>query len=804
MAALNRGFGTGGYSFGDDFGEPARSASVRSSQGSARQPQNSYRQPPQRPRSAPPARQSRYIEPDDFDNDLDDGFDDDFDDFGSKPSFRPSPKKSAIASSAVDTAQSYMNRYSKLYRDEDDDDDYEDERRQRRPEQRPEQRQRSEGRGGAPVTAKKGRFSDDLFEEDDMFDEMYGPRRRPQQNRSRDDRDGYDDAPRRRPPRDDGYDDAPRRRPQQSIDRDGYDDEPRRRPPRDDDYRDDRPQRSRAPRRDEFDDDDYYGGGSLSDNGNQGGVPAVFANYFKDDDDGFSEARSKKNKSTTRAQRRKRNIILATSGIAAAFACVFALVYYLSSIKVNQPLTVTSSLAALDAQSAYSMLRYSVDDELATKQYTISLDGVTSAFRLSDYGFCLASPTEGKKDRFIEVSGADGETLTQTIATKGNFSFNETLIKNYLDKAAVSKGGTPMVEPAYSIKGDQLTITDGTDGYGINYEHFMEELVKRISSDSADPIECTMQENIAPEVDIDKIYSEVKCFASDAYSTTDAAGNKEYVEDVVGKDFDLESARSQIAAGGKSWTIKLTLTQPSLSLKELRAPDCPDLLAEFSTKFNATNKARATNLALAASKINGLVMQPGDEFSYNETVGERTPERGFCKATVYSGEGTDEDYGGGICQTSSTLYYTCIMCNLEILERTNHRYTVHYQDAGTDATVSWGTYDYKFKNNKEYPIKLTFNVKGGTITCRIYGTEDGIKAYFGFLEMEVYNWTTVYKKPAPGKKDQAPQLGKKVKTYRIVTKDGEKISKEVENVDTYLPLNKVVYTGSLPPGASYS
>lgn len=686
----------------------------------------------------------RYsFDSDGFDDDFEDDFDDGFEDTASQIRTTTSLK------SASDTAKSYMERYAKLYRD-DDDDDFEDDfgDYDRRPSRR------TSSRSGA--SRPTGRFFDE-FGDDDDFDEMFGPRKKAVRKSTRPVRNNYDDF--------------------------------------EDDFGDD--------------DDGYYGRASISDRGASsggsggGGVPAIFANYFSDDDIP-AQSRSKKNQSTTQAERKTRKIVITSVLAASLVLCLSALIYYLTSVQITQPLTVTSALASLDEQNSYSMLRYSVDDQLATKSFTVSLEGSTSTFRLSDYGFTLASPTASTKDTYIEVSSADGQTITQTITTEGKFTYNETLVKDFLQNVAASRGGTPMIEPSYSIKKDQLTITAGSDGYGIDYNKFITELFNRIATDSTDPINVEMQTTVAPAVNIDEIYSEVKCTVSDAYSTTDSAGNKIYTADVVGKDFDLELARRQISAGGDSWTVTLTLTQPKVTLKELRAPDCPDLLAEFSTNFNATNKARAQNLALAANFINGLVLQPGEEFSYNDTVGERTPERGFCKATVYSGEGTDEDYGGGICQTSSTLYYTAIKCNLEITERTNHRYTVAYQDAGTDATVNWGVYDLKFKNNKEYPIKICFTVKGGTITCQIYGTEDGITAYFGFLEMEVFNWTTVYKKAQPGKNNQAPQLGKKVKTYRIVEEYGERISKEVENVDTYLPLNKIVYTDSLPPGASYS
>lgn len=97
---------------------------------------------------------------------------------------------------------------------------------------------------------------------------------------------------------------------------------------------------------------------------------------------------------------------------------------------------------------------------------------------------------------------------------------------------------------------------------------------------------------------------------------------------------------------------------------------------------------------------------PGETFSYNQTVGERTIAAGYKEAGAYAGGKVVQDVGGGICQTSSTLYNAALLANLEIVDRSNHQFLTSYVDASRDATVAWGSIDFQFKNTRTYPIKI--------------------------------------------------------------------------------------------------
>lgn len=153
--------------------------------------------------------------------------------------------------------------------------------------------------------------------------------------------------------------------------------------------------------------------------------------------------------------------------------------------------------------------------------------------------------------------------------------------------------------------------------------------------------------------------------------------------------------------------------------------DFADRLSTYTTYLNTGLVNRTTNIRLATNAINGTVLQPGETFSYNTTVGPRTSARGYKDATVYTATGTEPGLGGGICQVSSTLYVACLYADMQIVTRFNHRYTVAYVPLGWDATVSYGVQDYRFKNNTDYPVKIVASLNGGSLTVSLYGTKDG-------------------------------------------------------------------------------
>lgn len=146
-------------------------------------------------------------------------------------------------------------------------------------------------------------------------------------------------------------------------------------------------------------------------------------------------------------------------------------------------------------------------------------------------------------------------------------------------------------------------------------------------------------------------------------------------------------------------------------------------LGAYTTYYNPTNEERATNIALSAEAIHGAVVFPGEIFSFNETVGERTEEKGYKRAPVIVQGEFAEDIGGGICQVSSTLFNAVDLHGIEMVERFTHSRSVPYVPPGRDATVSWWGPDFSFKNLYNEPIVLVAQAENGILTIEIFSSE---------------------------------------------------------------------------------
>ena len=162
---------------------------------------------------------------------------------------------------------------------------------------------------------------------------------------------------------------------------------------------------------------------------------------------------------------------------------------------------------------------------------------------------------------------------------------------------------------------------------------------------------------------------------------------------------------------------------------------------------------RKQNVKLSAAACDGVILLPGEEFSYNESVGERTTERGFKPAPAYSGTKLVDSVGGGVCQGSSTLYYAALLADMEIIFRINHGFPVNYLPWGLDATVSWGGPDLQFRNSSNYPVMLKAEVSDGHMKMWIMGTEE--RDYYSKLDFEI----TGYINPDEVIEEHGPESG---------------------------------------------
>ncbi|TSB47168.1 vancomycin resistance protein [Alkalicoccobacillus porphyridii] len=182
---------------------------------------------------------------------------------------------------------------------------------------------------------------------------------------------------------------------------------------------------------------------------------------------------------------------------------------------------------------------------------------------------------------------------------------------------------------------------------------------------------------------------------------------------------ELVDMMLELSPRTKKLTLPIYETEPTVTIEELAGIDEYER-ASFHTYFDGSVDGRVNNIQLSAEAINNYVLGPGDQFSFNKVVGERTVERGYEEALEIVNKEFVLGIGGGICQTSSTLFNAIDQAGLEVIQRYSHSREVGYVPSGRDATVSWGGPDFVFKNPFDYPVILRAEVLDQTMRVKVF------------------------------------------------------------------------------------
>ena len=383
-----------------------------------------------------------------------------------------------------------------------------------------------------------------------------------------------------------------------------------------------------------------------------------------------------------------------------------------------------------------------------------------------------------------------------------DFSLEENNLQQILDKIS-SEIPEKMIESSYYIDDGNLIILKGTSGNIIEKEELrynIYSLIKNISL-KENTMTAYLKKSSPSSIDIEQIHSEIFTNSANAYYEKEPF--KVYPE-VDGIDFDIETAKNILSEQKEEYIIPLTITKPEITINNLEINIFPDLLGSFSTKYDLQNENRATNLDLAASKINETVVAPGKQFSYNSVVGARTIATGYKESKIYSNGQVVDGIGGGICQISSTLYNAIVFANLEIKERHNHQFITSYVSPGRDATVVYGSKDLKFINNRSYPIKIIATASDGIVKVSIYGIRENTEYDVSFdtetISTIPYDTKYEYNQNLNSSKEYIKQLGANgaiVNVYKVEKLNGSIVSKTLISQDNYNALNRIVETNSL-------
>ncbi len=259
--------------------------------------------------------------------------------------------------------------------------------------------------------------------------------------------------------------------------------------------------------------------------------------------------------------------------------------------------------------------------------------------------------------------------------------------------------------------------------------------------------------------------------------------------------------RKAILAGEESNTLQVEKLAPDLTTDEVKAWGIKEQIAGFTTRFNPENVNRVRNVRIAAGKIDGLVVMPGKQFSFNKVVGTRGIREGYTQAPVIVDGKLVPGLGGGVCQVSSTLYNAILLADLKPTKRSHHSMPVAYLPIGRDAAVAYDYLDLRFINTSGAALLFKTYVEGDKIKVAIYGAGTG----------DVVNLESVVEEEIPAsiqeKVDPLLQPGEqkvlrdgisgyKVKVWRTVRRGGRLLRRELISSDYYKPVSKIIAVGA--------
>lgn len=467
----------------------------------------------------------------------------------------------------------------------------------------------------------------------------------------------------------------------------------------------------------------------------------------------------------------KAAIILGALVLVAALAvCAYGFVLMGGSTIYPNVYIAGIDVGGLDREAALAAVQDEVSSRftadtltIALPDQTVTIDSDASNIALNADEAVDAAMTYGRN------RGPFSAILTHRRAQTGRYDVNLTssldldteYIRSTLEQAA-AKAEKALVEPSVNFDEASKTITvvTGSPKVSLDVDKLYDAVLARY--DAGNFSELTFDYDTVPceSVDLKPYYDKYCTEMTDAYYDEE---KHELVPEVKGFGFDLEYYTQQIAMAdaGQTFTIQMKDLVPEVTLESLEKEYFSTTLAKYDSP-HVVNADRTKNLELACAAIDGTILNPGEIFSFNKVVGERTPEKGYRPATIYQAGGKSEaETGGGVCQVASTIYETVLYADLDVVERAPHMFTVTYVDMGQDATIYWGSLDFKFKNSTKHPIRIDASVSGGYVHIALVGTAeekdyDHIK--MTYTTLSTTPWKTVGVLSADAKDEDAFEI----------------------------------------------
>jgi len=547
----------------------------------------------------------------------------------------------------------------------------------------------------------------------------------------------------------------------------------------------------------------------------------------KKPDKAYDTKESVKNPAPKRKNGAKSAVIVLSVIIVAITALIITLGFYVQSLDTVFP-NVWAEGIRLSDLTLTETTKALIDDGYENRADGISLSVVfpdETGFTLSgrEVGLSLNAADAAAK---VMAFGRDGSFLQNTLTYVSAFfnrtdltdlsqaSYDERIIRERVTEYT-SLFNETLLDNALEMDDEKITIVKGT-GFELADEDEVFDLAILILQQAIEENQHLTAKYI-PEAKTENAIDLQVIFDSIHKEPVSAEYDPETLsatQSSTGRTFDLPEAEDMLyrAEKGSTIIIPILVLEPELSKDELDSMLFRDVIAERKTNIAGTSN-RFQNITLASGFIDGTIMNPGELFSFNEIVGQRTSARGFKEANAYIGGMLELDIGGGICQVSSTLYGAILFTDLEVVERKPHGMIVSYMKDkdgrtvhGQDATIAWGQIDFKFRNNMTLPIKVEVKIDERELTVRLIGTKmDDTYIELEYVELGRTAPTVVYEEDNEMYVGQEATLtsgmvGVVAETYRnIFSADGELLERSLVTKDHYRVQNIIIKYGTLQP-----
>ena len=409
----------------------------------------------------------------------------------------------------------------------------------------------------------------------------------------------------------------------------------------------------------------------------------------------------------------------------------------------------------------------------------------------------------GRGEGFIGDAVSLAKLVFAPVNVPYNYGYDKDTLSKILYDFGVSVNGE---QKNYALEfGDGIVkVKKGSSGQSKDVENLETAFFDAVRNGKNEVL-LTLETINPPEPDVKSLYDEIYIKPQDATYEI-ANGKMTITPEVLGREIDKEEAETRIEEikNGAEVTLKLITLKPDVTEASINEELFGTVLGKFSTSYATSSKNRSDNVELAARKIDGIILMPNEEFSYNNAVGKRTAENGFKEAPVFENGETVQGMGGGVCQVSSTLYSAVLYADLPVLERQSHSLTVSYVPKGQDATVAYGSIDFRFKNDTKGPIKISAKTGGKTVEMSIWGAkpekQKKVEIVSSVVETKaptVEEITDPTMKMGEKKTISNGKTGYTVATVRKVFVDGKEVKSEKMTPSRYKMVPTKVAVGSM-------